>query len=1111
MKYSLLPLFITLLFLFGISTQTFSQVVFPVKQGQKWGLIDDKGKEFLPPTYDAVGKIDQFGYSVIQDASNVGLINKRGGIVFQPQFQDIKVVDSLLFAVKQNDKWTVINKTQKVILKEKYSELELLENAAFIRFLWQDKYGIVSRQGQLISTAKYESIIPSPANTFYIKKNGKVGIINTNGEIIVSPNYDKLAYGIQNFIFVYKENSMGIFDENGVEVQPMIWKKHSKLNDNFIRLESGKSIALFNLNTRQIVSQDKYDNYLPYANDDAIVVRKGIRVGLIDLDGNELLTYRYTEIQPFANGLYRVKNSNGWGIVAQSDEVVLPLDYDFIAPLKGSVCGVKRGQLYGIVNLEGKIVIPFEYHRISIEENQAKAYRGTALTMFNFDEEGKLQNEHNYKKVGRIKVGGNVQRRRRTGTTRNLQIGNFEWYHDPMQDLWGLRNIQTGNDQIAPSYDMIRIERGLGITLVGLEGVGRYQIDRTDFRFDHTYAIVNNERGLQVSEINMWDVRFDDFKEKNLPTARVVFNDGRHGLMARNGKILQKGFLYIGEFENGVARISKKGNWSMSFDKSNNTVDNVARYFDDFHSPNGLLSVTLYDQRLMNEGFLYSKDALWGYMDTLGKITIQPQFQYARDFKNNVAVVELNDDWGLIGLDGKLILNCKYNDVQYLENSENQMVRVLVKKERVGLIDTLGNVIVPAIYNEIRIIHENRVAVKQGSKWGFCDMQGNEVIPCKYDKVQDFSEGLAAFKKDRRWGFLDVNGGVVIKNTYKKVGNFKENLAPILVKYDYQYIDKTGKIVITNTFDNACDFENGVARVQIEKYWGLIDLNGNFIYKPAKYLKIFPFDENGLAVAQMGNNNRFYAIINQKGEKLTSKKYDKIRSFNNDLAAVKGNNGYGFINLQGDEIIKTEFNNVGDFSEKIAAVQKDGKWGYINTSGAFIIKPNFSKALAFQDGFGVVYEGYKNSGLVNSQGEFTIQPEVNRILGFSEGKGLMRTPEYKYSFITPNNKLSKGYFQEALPFQHNIAIIKKSGLWGLLTHQGVEIVPPKYDEIEAFENGFAQIKIKSFHGVMDLEGNVIVEPNYEYITYWGNGIFRVENGDKMGYFNVTGEWIWAMD
>ncbi|MFK7947614.1 MAG: WG repeat-containing protein [Saprospiraceae bacterium] len=1109
MKYSLSPLFIVLLLLF--SNQVISQVVFPVKQGQKWGLIDDKGQVFLAPTYDAVGKIDAFGYSIVQESANIGLINKHGQVIFQPQFQDLKVIDNSLFAVKQKDNWTIIDESQKVIVKEKYTKIELIEDGSFIQFLWQDKYGLISREGQLVSSAKYESIIPSTANTFYIKKNGKIGIMTKNGEVIMPPKYEHLQYGIQNFIFVYEGDLMGIFTEDGVEVQPTIWREYSKLNDNFIRLKNEKSMALFSLNTRQIVSQDKYDNYLPYANNDAIVVRKGIRVGLIDLQGNELLTTRYTEIQPFVNGLYRVKNNNGWGIVDGNDDVILPLEYDFIAPLKGSVCGVKKGQFYGIVNLKGKIVIPFEYNRISIEENQAKAYQGTALTMYNFDDEGKLRNEHNYKKVGRIKVGANVQRRRRNGTQQNFQIGNFEWYHDPMKDLWGLRNIQTGNDQIAPSYDMISIKRDLGITLVGLEGVGRYQIDRTDFRFDHTYAIVNNERGLQVSEINMWDIRFDDFEEKNLPTARVIFNDGRHGLMARNGKIIQKGFLYIGEFENGVARISQKGNWSMSFEKSNNTVDNVANYFDEMHSPNGLLSVTLYDQRLMNEGFLYSKNALWGFMDTLGKITIQPQFQYARDFNNNVAVVQLNNDWGLIGLDGKPILDCKYNDVQYLENADNQMVRVLVKKERIGLIDTLGNVVVPAIYTKVGKVYDGRIAVKRGSKWGFCDMQGNEVIPCKYDKVQDFSEGLAAFKKDRRWGFLDKNGGIIIKNTYKKVGNFKENLAAVVVKYDYQYIDKTGKIVIENTFDNAYDFENGVARVQIERYWGLIDLNGNFIHKPSKYLKIFPFDKNNVALVQTGNNSRYYAIINKNGEKLTSKKYDKIRAFNNGLAAVKGSNGYGFINLQGEEIIDAKFNNVGDFSEGIAAVQKDGKWGYMNTSGVFILEPGFSKALPFADGFGVVYEGYKNSGLVNTAGKFTIQPEVNRILAFSEGKGLMRTPEYKYSFITENNKLSKGYFQDALPFQNNIAIIKKNGRWGLLTHQGVEIVPPKYDEIEAFENGFAQIKIKSFHGVIDLEGNVIVEPDYEYITYWGNGIFRVENGDKMGYFNVTGEWIWAMD
>lgn len=1111
MKYSLSPLLFVFFLLFGCYNYAISQVVFPVKQGQKWGLIDDKGKIFLPPTYDAIGKVDAFGYSMIQDATKVGLINQSGQLIFEPQFQDLKVIDQTLFAVKRKDKWVIIDESQKIILKENYNKIELIENGTFIRFLWQDQYGLVSRQGQLITAAQYESIIPSSTNTFLIKKNGKVGILDKNGQIILPPKYEKITYGVQNFIFVYEGNTMGIFTENGIEVQPKIWEGYYQLSDNFIRLQRGKSVALFSLASRQVISQDKYDNYLPYGNDDAIVVRKGTQVGLIDLQGHELLTCRYTEIQPFVEGLYRVKNDNGWGIVRLNDAVILPLEYDFIAPLKGSVCGVKKGEFYGIINNKGKIVIPFEYNRISIEENQAKAYRGTALTMYNFNEEGQLQNEHNYKKVGRIKIGRNVQRRRRTGSNQNLQIGNFEWYHDPMQDLWGLRNIQTGNDQIPPSYDMIRIERDLGITLVGLESVGRYRIDRTDFRFDYTYGIVNNERGLQVSEINMWDVRFDDFKDKNLPTARVIFNDGRHGLMARNGKILQKGFLYIGEFENGVARISKKGNFAMSFDENNNTLSRVNAYFNEIYSPNGLLSVTLYDQRLMSEGFLYSKDALWGFMDTLGKITIQPQFQHARDFNNNVAIVEMNNDWGMIGLDGKFILNCQYNNVEYLENSENQMIRVLVKKERIGLIDTLGNVVVPAIYNEVGQVHEGRIAVKRGTKWGFCNMQGDEVIPCKYDKVHDFSEGLAAFKKDRRWGFLDKNGEIILKNIYKKVGNFKENLAPVVVKYDYQYIDKTGQIIIKNTFDKAYDFENGVARVEVERYWGLINLNGDFIHKPSKYLKIFPFDKNDLAVVQMGKNSRYYAVINKSGEKLTSKKYDKIQPFHNGLAAVKGKKGYGFINQQGDETIKAEFNSVDDFSEGIAAVQKDGKWGYINTSGVFILEPNFSKVLPFKDGFGVVYEGYKNSGLVNNKGQFTIQPEINRILAFSEGKGLMRTPDYQYSFITEHNKLSKGYFQEALPFQNNVAIIKNNGHWGLLTHQGVEIVPSKYDEIKAFENGFAQITIKSFHGVTNLEGKIIVEPNYEYITYWGNGIFRVENGDKMGYFNVNGKWIWAMD
>jgi hypothetical protein len=1098
------------LFLFCVNNWATAQVVFPVKQGDKWGLIDEKGKKFLPPIYDAIGKIDEFGFAMIQTKDKVGLINQRGEVIFNPQFEDIKIINSELFGVKQADNWTIINKEQKIILKEKYNKIELLEDGAFLLFYWENKCGLATREGKLITSAQYDAIQPSPVGTFYIKKGEKYGIINLDGQEILPPKFDKVKYDIQSFIFVQNENYWGLFDAQTNGVLPLEWQDWVLFSGSIIRLRKKENAVLFDLNTRQFITNKKYDNYIPYS-DDKIVVRQGNKVGLIDLNGRELLRCRYSEIQPFGNDLYRVKNEGNWGIVQDGDSLILPTKYDFITPLSGSVSAIKNGETFGIVNLQGQIVIPFEFSKISIEEGQAKAYQGVALTIYNFDDDGNLQNEYNYKKVGSIKVGRTMRRQTVTQTTQDFRIGKFEWYHDPMQDRWGLRNIETGKDQISPSYDWIRIERDLGFTLVSKRSIGRFKVDRTEFRFDNIYGIVNNERGLPVTEMNMWDIRLTDFKDKNLPAARVIFTDGRHGLMAKNGKILQKSLLFIGEFEDGLVSFSQKGRLSVTLLKNDVNFGGLDNYLRAMLSFNDMSSVTNYDQKLRDEGTLIGKDCLWGFMDSLGKTLIQPQFEFARQFKNGVAIVKNEKSWGLVDKTGKSVLECIYNDVQYLENSDSQMIQVLVRKERIGLINHTGKVIVPAIYTDLGNVQEGRIAVERGDKWGFCDLNGNEIIACQYEKVQGFSEGLAAFRKGRKWGFIDLYGNIVIENEYRNAGNFKENIAPVSLRYDYQYIDKSGKIMIQTSFDEANDFENGVARVKHEKEWALIDLNGNFICQSSKFIKIESFNADGLAIVQMDGTRRYYAIINQKGEKITHKKYNKILPFTNGFAAVRTKKGYCFINCSGEEVINSNLKNVKPFTENIAAVQVDGKWGYIDTLGSFILTPKYSKVMPFQDGFGVVYDSYKSSGLVDTNGNFTILPEVNRILAFSEGKGLVRNENYQYSFITESNKPAKGFFEEALPYQNGVAIVKNQGYWGLLTQQGVEIVPPKYDEIEPFKNGYAQIKIKSFKGVTDLEGKVIVEPNYEYITYWGNGIFRVENGDKLGYFNLSGDWIWAME
>ena len=43
-----------------------------------------------------------------------------------------------------------------------------------------------------------------------------------------------------------------------------------------------------------------------------------------------------------------------------------------------------------------------------------------------------------------------------------------------------------------------------------------------------------------------------------------------------------------------------------------------------------------------------------------------------------------------------------------------------------------------------------------------------------------------------------------------------------------------------------------------------------------------------------------------------------------------------------------------------------------------------------------------------------------------------------------------------------------------------------------------------------LQGELILQPYYEYISYAGEGLFRVEQGDKVGYFDLNGKWVWGL-
>jgi hypothetical protein len=93
------------------------------------------------------------------------------------------------------------------------------------------------------------------------------------------------------------------------------------------------------------------------------------------------------------------------------------------------------------------------------------------------------------------------------------------------------------------------------------------------------------------------------------------------------------------------------------------------------------------------------------------QFTVNPRYDYARDFKEGLAPVEKNGVWGYIDMTGK--------------------------EE------------IPFNYKYAYSFSEGLAAVKSlNGKWGYIDKTRKEVIAFQYERADSFSDGWATVEKD---------------------------------------------------------------------------------------------------------------------------------------------------------------------------------------------------------------------------------------------------------------------------------------------------------------------------------------------------------------------------
>ena len=314
------------------------------------------------------------------------------------------------------------------------------------------------------------------------------------------------------------------------------------------------------------------------------------------------------------------------------------------------------------------------------------------------------------------------------------------------------------------------------------------------------------------------------------------------------------------------------------------------------------------------------KKKLYGYIDSSGRIAIEPKYLWAVEFHSQLALVEDKIGYKFIDSNGKTVIDLTkiFSERVYFADRFSDGVALIKTEKGSTYIDSSGKktltfnkltTYIPSSYNEGLAIYGKYSTLDylpldmefQGL-YGFMDLKGNILIQPTYQFAYSFCNGLAAVQQNDKWGFIDKKGSIIIPCKYDSVNNgfsigFYEGLAAVEINNKWGFISEAGKLEIPFNFEQVSYFSEGLVAVKINNKWGFIDKNGNIIIKPI-YKEASIFSEN-LAAVRL---DRDYGYINKQGNiVIPFQFYGQCEPFKNGLAKVRGRlqTPFGYINKQG--------------------------------------------------------------------------------------------------------------------------------------------------------------------------------------------------------------------
>jgi len=155
-----------------------------------------------------------------------------------------------------------------------------------------------------------------------------------------------------------------------------------------------------------------------------------------------------------------------------------------------------------------------------------------------------------------------------------------------------------------------------------------------------------------------------------------------------------------------------------------------------------------------------------------------------------------------------------------LENPENSAI-TYSENERWGLKNKdSGEIITQPIYKKIiRLCGTSWIVQNKKDKFGLIDNSGNILVPLKYNHADRVVNKFAKFGNNKDFGIYDSLGKNIVEPKYSKIDILYGGMFLTYRNYKYGIVGYDGKTILENEFDDIYMPKPNIMRIQYNGKW----------------------------------------------------------------------------------------------------------------------------------------------------------------------------------------------------------------------------------------------------------------------------------------------------